>query len=111
MCSCLQPPLLAYAGIDTVSVEFVSGHLRNNLRTDESFLYVEKLNKNEGTWEILAVDADWETQLEWHRMHFMLGTSKVQIRWTMPLETEPGTYRIRHAGYYRVTLVYSEMTV
>ena len=99
---------MAYAGIDTVTVEFVSGHLRNDLRTEDSFLYLEKLNETpknlekDQSWETVAVDGDWETQIEWIRTNVITGESKVQIRWSIPLETESGTYRIRHAGKYKV---------
>ena len=93
--------------------------MRNNLRTDESFVYVEKLKETHhlseddvgDIWEIIAVDGDWETQLEWHRTHVMLGESKVEIRWVIPVDTNPGIYRIRHIGYYKVRLKNSEMTL
>ena len=93
--------------------------MRNNLRTDESFVYVEKLKETrnpsedniDNNWEIIAVDADWATQLEWHRTHVMLGESKVEIRWVIPVDTNPGAYRIRHIGYHKVPLKNSEMTI
>ena len=89
-----------------ITVEFVSGHLRNDLRSEDSFLYVEKLIQEsvqkgkEGKWTMIAVDGDMETQLQWIRTLF--GQSKVQVRWTIPSETPPGTFRIRHAGKYKV---------
>ena len=91
-------------------VEFVSGHLRNNLRTEKSFLYVEKFKEKRNTlgakrdiyWEVVAVDADWETQIIWYRDRVWVGQSKVQIKWAIPLDTSPGIYRIRHVGYYKV---------
>jgi len=95
----LQPPSSAKKGAMTVVVEFVSGHLRNNPLLEKSFLYVEKLNgKN---WEIVAVDTDVETRLEWIRTNFWLGKSKVRISWAIPKETKPGKYRIRHVGSYK----------
>lgn len=89
------------------------------MRTDESFVYVEKLietrnsldDVTDDNWEVIAVDADWETQLEWHRTHVMLGESKVEIRWVIPINTNPGTYMIRHIGYYKVLMNDSEMIV
>ena len=89
------------------------------MRTDESFVYIEKLietrnpleDVTDNNWEVIAVDADWETQLEWHRTHVMLGESKVEIRWVIPVDTNPGIYRIRHIGYYKVRLKNSEMTL
>ena len=91
-----------------VSVEFVSGHLRNDLRSEESFLYVEKLDESakegEETWKIISVDGDSETQLQWIRTNAILGQSKVQVRWTIPSDTAAGTYRIRHVGKFKVNI-------
>ena len=94
-----------------VAVEFVSGHLRNDLRSEDSFLYVEKLNENydkklgEESWSIIAVDGDMETQLQWIRTNAILGQSKVQVRWTIPSDTPSGTYRIRHVGKFKVQII------
>ena len=71
-------------------------------------MYVEKLKETRNPsedhidekWEVIAVDADWETQIEWHRTNVVLGESKVEIRWAIPVDTSPGSYRIRHVGYY-----------
>ena len=95
----LQPPSLAKKGAKTVVVEFVSGHPRNNPLLEQSFLYVEKLSSKK--WEIIAVDTDIETRFEWIRTNFVLGESKVRISWVIPLDTKPGTYRIRHVGSYK----------
>jgi len=95
----LQPPHIAKKGVDIVDVEFVSGNLRNNPLLERSFLYVERLDNED--WEIVAVDTDIETRLEWIRTNFLHGQSKVRISWEIPLATEPGTYRIRHIGSYK----------
>lgn len=39
----------------------ISGHPRNNLMTDNSYLIVERLLRN-NTWITIATDADWETK-------------------------------------------------
>ena len=66
----LQPPAVAVAG-SRVTARFVSGHLRNNLMLEESFLVVER---RQGLgWTTVARDADWETRLEWHRTNLLLG--------------------------------------
>ena len=95
----LQPPHIAKKGVDIVDVEFVSGNLRNNPLLERSYLYVERLDN--GNWEIVAVDTDIETRLEWIRTNFLRGQSKVRISWEIPLTTEPGTYRVRHVGSYK----------
>ncbi|XP_034949883.1 neutral ceramidase [Chelonus insularis] len=84
---------------DTVSVTFVAGHPRNNLMTGRSFLSVEKLEND--TWIEIATDADWETRFHWVRTSVILGTSEVEIKWEIPLNAEPGKYRIGHFGSYR----------
>ena len=58
--------------------------------------------KEEEAWNIIAVDGDMETQLQWIRTNVVLGQSKVQIRWSIPSKTPAGTYRIRHIGQYKV---------
>ncbi|XP_033216414.1 neutral ceramidase isoform X2 [Belonocnema kinseyi] len=95
----LQPPKSAKPG-DTVTVEFVSGHPRNDLMTERSFLTVERLEQEEN-WIPVATDADWETKFIWSRTSSILGSSKVTIIWTIPEVVEPGEYRIRHNGNYR----------
>merc|ERR1712142_1231773 len=95
----VQPPTHAVPG-DVVSVQFVSGHLRNNLMQESSFLYVEKLmNTTGGEWKVVATDADWDTKLHWKRTNVILGESIVIIEWEIPEDVELGTYRIRHQGY------------
>ena len=63
---------------------------------------VDFKTKEDEVWNIVAVDGDMETQLQWIRTNVVLGQSKVQIRWSIPIKTLPGTYRIRHVGKYKV---------
>jgi len=100
----LQPPTMTYPG-DSVVVRFISGHPRNNLMLDKSFLAVERLAEEDGSWELVATDADWETQFIWHRTNIILGESEVEIHWWVPKDVFPGTYRIRHFGYHKELLV------
>lgn len=94
-----QPPKVALPG-DTVTAIFVSGHPRNNLMTDSTFLTVERLEDDE-VWAPVATDADWETKFQWRRTSMILGSSLVTITWEIPQGVKPGEYRIRHNGYYR----------
>ena len=108
------------AGIDTVTAKFVSGHLKSNLLLERSFLYIEKqinfsaierfLENNssatDAEWEIVLVDTDIETSIKWCRTNHLLGESIVEIMWSISNETTPGTYRIRHVGYYKVTFFF-----
>ena len=45
-----------------LTCRFVSGHPRNDLMLEKSFLAVERLAEEDGSWELVATDADWETQ-------------------------------------------------
>lgn len=87
--------------------------------TDKTFLYVEKLinisvleqqiddniSQAGQNWSIVAMDTDLETQIRWHRTNYILGASMVEIQWAIPNYTEPGLYRIRHEGFYKVNCI------
>ena len=98
----LQPPDVSYRGKDSIVVEFVSGNLRNDIHSEKSFLYIERLNKD--YWDIVATDSDWETKLYWIRTNSLFGYSKVKITWEIPQDSEAGVYRIRHIGSYKYWL-------
>ena len=98
----LQPPTHAGVG-DVVTVKFVSGHPRNDLMLESSFLFVERLN-SDNSWKVLFTDADWETKFSWSRTNFLLGESEVTIEWTIPGDVESGSYRIRHQGYSKTMI-------
>ncbi|XP_063992674.1 neutral ceramidase [Diachasmimorpha longicaudata] len=100
---CLKQPEEIVRPGQTVSAIFVSGHPRNNLMTDSSFLTVERIDNN-GNWIEVATDGNWETRFYWARTSSILGTSQVEITWDIPLDVLPGKYRIRHNGYYRYIL-------
>jgi len=97
----IQPPEVAKAG-EVVTVKFISGHLRNNLMLEDTFLTIER--QEEDGWVVVARDSDWETRLEWHRTNVILGESEVTVHWEIPLDVEDGTYRIGHKGYWHTIL-------
>merc|ERR1712142_472993 len=99
---CVQQPQDSSPG-ERVSAKFVSGHLRNNLMLEDTFMTVEKLVEGSG-WVVIAQDSDWETRLEWHRTNVILGESEVTVHWEIPLDVEDGTYRIGHKGYWHTIL-------
>lgn len=99
---CIEQPAPSYLTGRRVSAKFVSGHLRNNLMLESSFLTVERQEGD--TWLTVARDAEWETRMEWHRTNVILGESEVTIHWDIPEEMEPGTYRIGHMGYHHTIL-------
>ncbi|XP_076167554.1 neutral ceramidase [Ptiloglossa arizonensis] len=97
-----QPQKVASPG-DIVTAVFISGHPRNNLMTENTFLTIERLTDDE-VWIPAATDADWETKFEWKRTSVVLGSSQVTITWQVPEDIKQGEYRVRHNGYYRYIL-------
>ncbi|XP_071438789.1 neutral ceramidase [Hetaerina americana] len=97
-----QPPAVAYPG-EVVRVKFVSGHPRNNLRQEDTFLSVEKQRDN-GEWDIVYTDASWSTKFIWMRTSFLLGCSEATVEWAVAERDAPGHYRIRHFGNYKYIL-------
>jgi neutral ceramidase len=97
---CLQHPPSKVKRGTTVSAKFVAGHPRNDIMQEGSFLRVEKLIGGD-EWSVAATDADWDTKFIWKRTSTLIGGSEVTIQWEIPLDTPPGTYRIRHFGHYK----------
>lgn len=81
---------------ETVKVSFWAGHPRNDLRTQGTYLIVQRQDGN--TWISQASDRDWETKFVWRTSIF--GTFAT-VEWVIPPGTPLGFYRIRHDGAYR----------
>lgn len=81
---------------ETVSVTFWGGHPKNDLKTQSSYLEVQKKAGN--TWTTVYYDWDWCTTFRWTRISMLLGTSQVTITWDIPEDAQPGTYRIKYNG-------------
>lgn len=79
---------------DTVSVSFVGAHPKNDLKTDDSYLTVEKLEN--GVFRPIYFDSDPNTMLRWQRVG--LAKSAITITWHTTNDDEQGVYRICHAG-------------
>jgi len=84
----------AYSKGDTVKVVFWGGHPKNNLRTQDTFLEVQK--KVGTTWQTMAADNDPRTRYVWQRK--FIAYSLVTIEWDIPQDAEPGEYMIVHSG-------------
>lgn len=108
----------AYNRGDTVKVVFWGAHPRNNLRLQDTFLKVEKVNVQEiCRTETIGCDKvtvcedqvtgyttvanDWDPQTVYHWERSGIANSKVTISWTIPLSAAPGKYRIRHFGNWK----------
>ncbi len=80
-----------------MTVAFVTGHPKNDLRTEKTFLEVVNIGKDgKQTPVTVATDNDWDTQYRWERVG--ISASKATISWSIPPGTEPGHYYIRHYG-------------
>merc|ERR1712032_155305 len=83
-----------------VSVKFQSANPRNNLRTEDTFLSVERQDGD--SWTRVATDGDWETQFRWKkRVHRLSTHSTSTISWDIPAAAQTGNYRICHFGDHR----------
>jgi neutral ceramidase len=93
----LVQPAASYARGSKVLATFRGAHPKNNLRTQDSFLRVERLNGS--TWQTVANDWDFETTYAWRRES--LAYSQVDVEWRVPMDAQPGTYRIRQFGDWK----------
>ncbi|MEU3304403.1 neutral/alkaline ceramidase [Streptomyces sp. NPDC006678] len=92
----LTGPAASYERGGTATVEFVTGHPKNNLRRGGTFLEVQRLV--DGRWVRVLDDGDWQTTYRWTRVNGLTGTSKATITWSIDTGTAPGTYRVVHFG-------------
>ena len=91
-----KKPKNQYSVGEEVEVSFWAGHPKNDLKTQSSYMFVER--KSAGGWVSAYTDNDWCTLFEWKRKNFLFGTSHAIVRWKIPEDVIPGTYRIRHEG-------------
>lgn len=80
-----------------VVVRFRGGHPKNNLRTQDTFLKVERLVN--GDWVTVANDWDWDTTYQWKRDG--IAFSIVEVTWRIPADAATGQYRIRQFGDWK----------
>ena len=92
-------PKSSYKVNATVEVVFQTGHPRNNLLTNLTFLEVQCLDTDNGDWSVIATDSEWETKFKWVRTNYIEGKSNAVISWDIPADTKPGKYRIKHFGF------------
>ena len=78
----------------TVKVIFWGAHPKNNLRTQGTFLEIQK--KEGDNWITLCDDHGPGTIYKWERN--FIANSKITITWAIPVDTKPGEYRICHYG-------------
>ena len=91
-------PATAKAG-EAVVVTFVGGCLNNDLRTQDTYLRVERQSPLQRSPQLVAEDSDVETRIEAKEKSSLFGTHyEVSVCWDIPKGTPPGTYRIVHQG-------------
>lgn len=93
----LQDALPAYQAGQVAKASFRSGHPKNHLQTQDSFLRVERWQ--DGQWVAVAQDWDWETSYQWRREG--IAYSVVDVVWRIPASTPAGSYRLRHDGHWK----------
>ena len=88
----------SYKAGDTVEVSFWSGDPRNDYRTGNSYLAVQR--QDAGNWITVATDNDWSTKCRWVKNEDAPAESRFVVTWDIPDDTAPGEYRITHEGNY-----------
>lgn len=83
---------------ETVYATFVSGHPRNNLMTERTFMTVEQ-EQSDKSWKVIRTDSHFDTVFAWERTTG--SQSQVHTRWTVPSTAVNGNYRFNHYGYYK----------
>ena len=81
----------------TASATFVGANPRNDLRLEDTYAAVEKLDESRH-WIRVRDDEDWSLIFRWRRTSSVLATSEVEIEWEIENEAEKGRYRIRYFG-------------
>ena len=86
---------------DTIMAEFRSGHPRNNLKTQDTFIKVQQ--KINGSWQTILTDNDIETEFKWIRDTDAdcLACSNARVYWTPAADRASGTYRLKHDGHWK----------
>lgn len=89
----------SYTRGQRVNVEFWTGHPKNNLRQNGTFLEVQRWDG--AAWRVVANDGDWSTKYRWQRIDAVWGSSRAAISWDIPQDVASGQYRIVHYGDYK----------
>lgn len=91
----------SYKPGDTVQCTWWGANPRNDLFTEKSFLYVDRLVNQ--TWVPILTDDDLETRFLWRRQ--LIDNSIITVEWDIPA-TQPSSadlYRLRHVGVKKNT--------
>jgi len=91
----------AYRPGDVVEAVFWGAHPGSDSLIEGSFVEIEK-RAGDG-WQVIADDADWETEMTWQRDYCLpaFACSLIRVRWYTDENVAAGTYRLRHRGMHR----------
>jgi len=88
-----------YGPGSSVSAIFQGANPRNNLRLEDTYLRIESTGRGQqNSWKTVLTDSHPSTTFQWARTSTVLGTSVVNITWTIDPSTPSGTYRIHYFG-------------
>ncbi|WP_277453898.1 neutral/alkaline ceramidase [Janibacter sp. DB-40] len=90
----LTQPREAYAKGETATADFRGAHPKNDLRTNGTFLEVQRRTGN--GWRTVLTDRDWDTTYTWEREG--IAASRTTVEWRIGERTPPGTYRLVQIG-------------
>lgn len=88
----------SYKRGSTAEITVVGANPRNDLRLEDTYAAVEKLDPATNRWIRVRDDADWNVIFRWRRTSSVLATSEVEITWEIEKDAERGRYRIRYFG-------------
>jgi neutral ceramidase len=89
-------PRSVYQKGETVKVSFWGGHPNNHLKTNSTYLEIQK--RVSGQWEQVFTDKDFCTIFYWQRRktNFI-----IDLEWNIPKDQESGVYRICYHGHWK----------
>lgn len=93
----LSQPNSSYSAGQTVKATFRGGHPKNNFRTMDTFLKVQR--KSGETWSDYLDDHDWDTSYIWQREG--ASYSRCTVEWRIRQGTPAGTYRLVQQGDWK----------
>ena len=84
---------------DVVSATFVGANPRNDLRLEQTFASVHKVDAGSATsGAAVATDNDWDLTFTWRRTSELAGISEVTVSWEIPDKITPGEYCLGYHG-------------
>ena len=93
----LAQPKSSYQKGEVATAVFRGAHPKNNLRTEDSFLKVQRLEN--GNWVDYLNDDHFDTTYTWKREG--VSYSKAIVDWRISKDTPKGTYRLTHTGDWK----------